>query len=141
LAPDAIFTTINGKELKLSDYRGEKVMLWYLATWCSSCIKGSQVLEQNNNKLNGMKVIALETFGDAGYRGIPINQFAQKNAPASINYNNWVWGDASQRATEVYNYKNYPDIYYLIDEKGIVKVINGAPSATIGKIINFAQGP
>jgi len=115
-------------------------MIWYLATWCSSCSKGSQVLEQNNAKLKGMKVIALETFGDAGYNGIPIGQFIQENAPASLNYGNWIWGDASKGATEVYNSKNYPDIYYLIDKNGIVRSIDGAPSATINKIIGFAQG-
>lgn len=140
IAPDIQFTTINGKEIKLSDYQGKKVMLWYIATWCSSCSKGSQVLEQNNDKLNGMKVIALETFGDAGYNGIPINQFVQTNAPDSLGFNNWIWGDASERATEIYNSKNYADIYYLIDEKGIVKSIDGTPSATIGKIISFSQG-
>ena len=140
LAPSITFTTIGGKELKLSDYKGQKVMLWYLATWCSSCSKGSQVLEQNNAKLNGMKIIALETFGDAGYKGIPIKQFAQTNAPTSLNYPNWIWGDASQQATEIYNYKNYPDIYYLINKKGIIESIDGAPSATINKIISFAQG-
>ncbi len=140
VAPNVMFTTINGEKKNLSDYRGKKVMLWYLATWCSSCIKGSQVLEQNNNKLNGMKVITLETFGDAGYKGIPINQFVQRNVPTSLSYSNWIWGDASQRATEIYNLRNYPDLYYLINEKGIVEVVDGAPSATINKIIAFAGG-
>ncbi len=139
-APDVAFTTIDGKQVKLSDYRGEKVMFWYFATWCPSCFKAAEVLEQNNNKLNGMKIIALKTFGNAGYSGASVSQFAQKNAPATLNYENWIWGDASQQGTSIYNSQNYPDIYFLIDENGVLQAVDGAPAATLNKIINFAQG-
>lgn len=139
-APDTTFTTIDGKEKKLSDYRGEKVMFWYFATWCPSCIKAAEVLEQNNDKLNGMKVIALKTYGNAGYNGPTISEFGQKYSPNALNYDNWVWGDASQQATSTYNSQNYPDIYFLIDENGILRGVDGAPAATLNKIVNFAQG-
>ncbi len=138
-APDTIFTTIDGKELKLSDYKGEKVMFWFFATWCPSCTKAAEVLEQNNNQLNNVKIIALKTYENAGYKGPTILEFAQKNSPNALNYNNWVWGDASQQATSIYNPQNYPDIYFLIDENGILREIDGAPAATLNKIINFAQ--
>lgn len=139
-APDATFTTIDGKEKKLSDYRGEKVMFWYFATWCPSCIKAAEVLEQNSDRLNGMKIIALKTYGNAGYSGLNIQEFGQKYAPKALNYDNWVWGDASQQATSTYNSQNYPDIYFLIDENGVLQAVDGAPAATLNKIVNFAQG-
>lgn len=139
-APDATFTTIDGEEQKLSDYHGEKVMLWYFATWCPSCIKAAEVLEQNNDRLNGMKVIALKTYGNAGYGGPTILEFGQKYSPNALNYDNWVWGDASQQATITYNSQNYPDIYFLIDENGVLQDVDGAPAATLNKIVNFAQG-
>lgn len=138
-APDAEFTNIDGEKLKLSDYRGERVMFWYLATWCPSCIKGAEVLEENNDQLEGMKVIALKTYGNAGYKGPTILEFAQKYSPDALNYDNWVWGDASQQGTNTYNPQNYPDIYFLIDENGILQDIDRAPAATLNKIINFAQ--
>ena len=138
-APDATFTTIDGEEQRLSDYRGKKVMFWYFATWCPSCIKAAEVLEQNNGQLKGMKVIALKTYGNAGYGGPTILEFGQKYSPNALNYDNWVWGDASQQATRIYNSQNYPDIYFLIDENGILRDIDGAPAANLNKIINFAQ--
>jgi len=139
-APDATFTTIDGKTAKLSDYKGEKVMFWYFATWCSSCIKAAEVLEKSNAQLNGMKVIALKTYGNAGYGGPSISEFGQKYAPDALKYNNWIWGDATQQATSIYNSRNYPDIFYLVDENGILQAVDGAPAAVMNKIIAFAQG-
>jgi len=37
-APDFTLTDINGKEHKLTNYRGKNVMLTFWATWCAPCI-------------------------------------------------------------------------------------------------------
>lgn len=139
LAPDATFTTLDGRELSLSEFRDKKVMFWLLATWCPSCIAGAQVLAENNEQLSGLTIIALETYGNAGYPGPSMEAFAKQNAPAMLSAQNWLWGDASQEATEDYNPRNYPDIYFLIDEDGVLRDIDTAPAATINKIIEFAN--
>lgn len=36
-APDFELTTLDGKTVRLSDYRGKKVMLNFWATWCPPC--------------------------------------------------------------------------------------------------------
>lgn len=138
-APEAHFTTLGGEDTHLSDFKGQKVMLWLLATWCPSCITGARVLAENNDKLGNIKIIALKSYGNAGYPGPSIEEFAKSYTPQMLSAENWLWGDASKDTTEIYNPKNYPDIYFLVDENGTLRVINGAPAATLNKIVEFVN--
>jgi len=138
-APEAIFTNLKGTSVKLSSFKGKKVMLWLVATWCSSCIEGAKVLAQNESKLGDITIITLKTYGNAGYSGPSIKKFAEQSAPKMLLAKNWLWGSLSQQSTRIYNQRNYPDIYFLIDKNGVVREINDAPAATIGDILKFAH--
>jgi len=138
-APNATFTTINGETKQLSSYRGEKVMLWIFATWCSSCKQGARALQANNEQLQNVEIVAVKTAGNAGYSGPSVRQFVQSSAPSLLNTDNRVWGTLSGSATSTFNPQNRPDIYYLIDEDGTIQAVSGAPAATINRITQFAQ--
>src|SRR5690625_4297652 len=36
-APDFSLTTLDGESVRLSDFRGQKIMLNFWATWCAPC--------------------------------------------------------------------------------------------------------
>lgn len=138
-ALDASLTTVSGDKLQLSKYEGEKRMIWLYATWCPSCKKGVQVLQDRNEQLKDMKIIALKTKGNAGYSGASAQQFANKFAPQTLKKENWVWGTASQELTNIYNPRNTPDIIWLVKPNGEIYARTAAPAARINQITRFAH--
>lgn len=60
-APDFELTALDGKTVKLSDYRGKKVILNFWATWCPPC-KAEMPHMQNfyeENKDKGVEILAV----------------------------------------------------------------------------------
>lgn len=60
-APDFELTTLDGKTVKLSDYRGKKVILNFWATWCPPC-KAEMPHMQNfyeENKDQNVEILAV----------------------------------------------------------------------------------
>ncbi|GIN97687.1 thiol:disulfide interchange protein tlpA [Siminovitchia terrae] len=61
MAPDFELVTLNGETVKLSDYRGKKVILNFWATWCPPC-RAEMPHMQNfyeQNKDNGIEIVAV----------------------------------------------------------------------------------
>jgi cytochrome c biogenesis protein CcmG/thiol:disulfide interchange protein DsbE len=52
-APDFSLTTLDGKEVRLSDYKGTPVVLNFWASWCTPCRKEFPLLRRNLAKANG----------------------------------------------------------------------------------------
>lgn len=139
LAPVASFASLDGATTTLASFRGKKVMLWLVATWCSSCSAGAQVLASHINDISGLTVIALQTYKNDGYPGPNMKEFATASAPKTLTNKNWVFGYITKASSAIYNPTHYADIYYLIDAKGVVRVISGAPAATLSTITAFAK--
>jgi len=45
-APAFAFKTLDDKDIKLEDYRGKVVVLYFWATWCSPCVAGTPKLKE-----------------------------------------------------------------------------------------------
>ncbi len=61
VAPDFTVTTLDGKTLRLSDLRGQVVVVDYWATWCGPCRIAMPHLQKlhDNYKSQGVTVLAL----------------------------------------------------------------------------------
>jgi len=139
-APDTYFY-VNSKKISLKKFEGKKIMLWLFSTWCPSCIVGFQALakKQDELKKNKLTIIVLRNYKNGGYPGPTVIEFAKKYGKNLLKAKNWVFGEASNNLENIYNPKKYPDIYFLINSKGIIVDMNGAPAATIDNILSFSK--
>jgi thiol-disulfide isomerase/thioredoxin len=140
-APDAPFTSRAGRH-SIAEFKDRKIMLWLFSTWCSSCGVGMQALLEKQPQLRqaGLTILALKNYQNGGYPGPSLDDFVEQFGSSLRQAPNWIFGDASQKLATEYNARNYPDIYFLIDEQGMVQAVNGAPSATLDTIMSFATG-
>ena len=60
-APDFELTALDGKTVKLSDYRGKKVILNFWATWCPPCKAEMPHMQKfhEENKDKGVEILAV----------------------------------------------------------------------------------
>ena len=73
VAPDFSVTTIDGKKLALSDYRGKIVLLDFWATWCSPCRAEIPRFVQLQDKFGakGLQIVGISMDDSAE----PVRQF------------------------------------------------------------------
>lgn len=138
-AAEATVTTLDDSQVALSEYSGQNVMLWLFASWCPSCQQSAQELQQSNEKLQSLTILAGKMYKNAGYSGPSVREFAEEYASDTLESDRWVWGKASQETTQTFSPRGVVDIYYLIDEDGIVRTVDTVPGTTIHKIARFAN--
>lgn len=61
-APDFELIDAAGKTVRLSDYRGQVVVLKLATTWCPTCKQQSDELEAAARELNAGKVVVIDVF-------------------------------------------------------------------------------
>jgi len=136
-APDGTFTTAAGKQVSVSSLRGHPTLLWFVATWCSSCQAGTQAVAANIGRLRaaGVRVVELELYRDLGQPGPDITTFGKAFAGASYGDPDWTWGTASAPLSYAYDPQGYLDIYYLLDAQGRIAYVNGSPGSTMSDLL------
>ena len=112
-APDFVLKSVAGKNLRLSEYRGEVVMLSFWATWCGDC---RAQLEQ----LGAMR----DRYQDAGVEllAVSLDQTARQAGESMGDAGYPVLHDAGGEVGRMYDVTKMP-VMVLIDRGGVVREV------------------
>jgi peroxiredoxin len=112
-APDFVLKSLSGKNLRLSEYRGEVVMLSFWATWCGDC--RAQLAQ-----LASMR----DRYRDAGVEllAVSLDQSARQASEATAAATYPVLHDPAGEVGRLYDVTKMP-VMVLIDRGGVVREI------------------
>jgi peroxiredoxin len=114
-APDFVLKSVSGENLRLSEYRGEVVMLSFWATWCGDCRSQLEHLGDLHAR-----------YEDAGVEllAVSLDQSAKQaqDAAESLDATYPVLHDAGGEVGRLYDVSKMP-MMVLIDRSGVVRVV------------------
>lgn len=119
-APDIDSEDLHGQRFKLSDHRGQVVLLDYWATWCGYCVRmfpqERALIERMRGRPFVMLGVDVQDDRDAALAMVQDGQVTWRN-----------WFDPAGCISQAYGVGVYPTIV-LIDHHGIVQAVyRGAP--------------
>jgi len=112
-APDFVLKSVTGKNLRLSEYRGEIVMLSFWATWCGDCRAQLAELGQMRDR-----------YQDAGVEllAVSLDQNSRQAGEAMTEASYPVLHDAAGEIGRLYDVTKMP-VMVLIDRGGVVREV------------------
>jgi peroxiredoxin len=119
VAPEFVGTDLDGKPVKLADFRGKVIVLVYWGSWCGPCM--AQV-PHDRKLVERMKdkpfVLVGVNCGDT------LEKARQTVAEKEMNWISILDGDAAEGPLQVtYNVLHWP-ASYVIDDKGVLQHID-----------------
>ena len=118
LAPDFVLKSTAGPNLRLSEYRGEVVMLAFWASWCGECRSQLQSFEELH-----------QSYGESGLELLSISldsslSQAQSTA-AALDVNFPVLYDARGEVGELYEVDDLPLVVFVDREGRVRETVEG----------------
>jgi peroxiredoxin len=112
-APDFVLKSVSGKNLRLSEYRGEVVMLSFWATWCGDC-------RAQLEELGAMR----DRYQDAGIEllAVSLDQNARQAGEVTAGASFPVLHDPAGDVGRLYDVQKMP-VMVLIDRGGVVREV------------------
>ena len=126
-APDFTLTTTGNNDIKLSDYRGKKVILNFWATWCGPCRLEVPFLKSIHDKLPKLDAVLLAVNTQDSFENAQM--YAKANGLNCI-----IPVDPRGIVAGYYNIHGIPTTYF-INQQGIITSIKIGPFLSEDEII------
>jgi cytochrome c biogenesis protein CcmG, thiol:disulfide interchange protein DsbE len=128
-APDFPATDLDGNTVRLSDLRGEVVLLNIWATWCPPCIEELPSMQRLYDSLGpeGLRIVAVSVdaplglFDRRGQPGGNVEQFVQR---FGLTFD--IWRDPTGTVERAYRTTAVPESFVIDRDGMIVRKVIGA---------------
>ena len=124
LAPDFELKTLTGETVRLSDLRGQAVLVNLWATWCPPCQTEMQTIEKvyNDYKDDGLIILAVNmTYQDDPEKIMPFIKEKELTYPILL--------DETGGMAKAYEMKSLPSSFFIKRDGTINEVVIGGPMA------------
>jgi peroxiredoxin len=113
-APDFTLSTLDGSQVRLSDFKGKPVMLTFWTTGCSACIYQMPLLEAAHDELgNDVKFVNID-IGENSYQVGQTVDYYGFSLPVAL--------DSDESVSIAYNVM-YTPTNIVIDREGVIRHI------------------
>ena len=115
-APEIEGVDVDGKPLKLSDYKGKVVVLVFWGSWCGPCMAQVPHERELVERLKGQPFALLGVDCEANK-----DTARQVMARERMTWPNWFDGDAGTGPiAERYHIRSYPSVF-ILDARGVIR--------------------
>lgn len=123
LAPDVSVVTLEGRRVSLAEWRGKPVVLYFMASWCASCVPEAQALAKVHQEYRsaGLEVLVLDV--DPSMTEQDLHSF-RRFVPGAAYH--WAL-DRGQAVTQAFQVRSL-DTTIIIDRQGRIAYRDSAPT-------------
>jgi peroxiredoxin len=113
LAPDFVLTTLDGREVRLSDYRGHVVFLNFWATWCGPCKVEMPAMDRlyREYRRQGFAILAVSTDPEGPAVTRPYRE--------ALGLTFTIAHDPDAVVMRLYGVRTLP-VTFLVDREGVI---------------------
>ena len=113
--PDFTATTVGGKQVSLSSYKGQPVWLTFGASWCAACVAEAPDIESTYQKFKAKGIVVLAV-------SISEDSATVKDYATRVGLTFPMVADPDTRIASVYGVYGIP-AHFFIDKSGILRSV------------------